>query len=205
LRARATIVILFAIGALLLAGCGQSAMAFSPQQAAIRAVTLQHGPNIVVDQNTIQIRQTVQMDKVTFVALSYRQTDDGKKSDCTMVYGIEQKALAAWAPIGGGGGCTFTEGDQAPPAEPVEFGSGTNGGSNPADPGFSYAYGLVNQDSVVKVRVIWADGQQQEVSVVNSSYLAVRAGEVHAEKVEGLNVNGDLVYGNDPAPAPGKW
>ncbi len=91
-------------------------------------------------------------------------------------------------------GCSGIVNGQPEPERPVESGGGQTGSSEPSDPGYSFAFGKVNQPDIIKIRVTWIDGKQAEASLVNSSYLFVRAGQGADHKVEGLNDQGNIVF-----------
>ncbi len=191
---------------LFLAGCISGPnMAFTPEQVAIRGVIDQHGSGAVVDQSSVQIRQSLPMDRNTFVVVSFTQMEGDRKDKCLFVYHLIRNIIGAWQPRSGGGGCsgTFIGGPEQP-GQSVEIGGGQSGSTGPGDPGYSHTAGLVNQKDITKVRVTWNDGSQQEVDVINSSYIAVRTGSLINQKVEGLNADGEVVFKNERQVAPGK-
>lgn len=195
------------IFAVLLTGCLPGTMSFSPQEAALRAANDRRGFNAVVDQSSVQIRQSVSMGGRVFVMISHSQMDGGRQDKCLIVYATERSSIGTWVPRSSGGGCSGTmPGSEEPPPVPMEAMGGTGGGSNPNEPGESYTYGLVNPtetgETIVKVRVTWDDGQQQEAGIVSGSYIAVRAGSFHFQKLEGFNANGVIVHTIDIPNSP---
>ncbi len=191
---------------LFLAGCIHGPiLALTPEQAAIQAVIDQAGRRAVVDRGSVQVRQSLKLDRNTFVVVSFSQMESDRKDKCLFVYQIIQNSLGTWQPGSGGGGCSGTTiGQPEPPGQPIEVGGGQSGSRGPGDPGYSHTAGMVNLNDITKVRVTWNDGSQQEVNVINSSYIAVRAGDIRFQKVEGLNSDGEVVYSNELPVAPGK-
>ncbi len=170
-------------------------MGFTPEQTALRAVTEQQGSRAVVDESTVQVRQSLQLDRNTFVVVSFSQMQSEGKGKCLFVYHVARNSIGAWQPRSGGGGCTVAmSGQPEQPDQPVEIGGGQTGSTGPGDPGYSHVAGMVNQKDITKVRVTWNDGGQQEVNVINSSYITVRAGSLNFQKVEGLNADGEVVF-----------
>jgi hypothetical protein len=194
----------FLLFAILLAGCAPGVMSYSPEQAAVRAITEPGDPNMVIDRGSVKVHQSAPLGGSTFVVVSFSGSDGKRVDKCTYVYETQQMGIGTWAPQGGGGGCTGIQpGEAEPPQETLQVGAGT-GSNGPNDPGHSYVYGLVrpteNGELIVKVRVTWQDGQMQELNVINSSYLAVRAGDLLYQKIEGLNESGEVVHTVDAPP-----
>ncbi len=192
---------------LFLAGCSISGpiMTVTPEQAAIRAAVERPGNHAVVNQGSVQVRQSVQFDRYTFVVLSFNQIEDNRKDTCTFVTQTFRNALGRWQPSSSGGGCSgMPIGQPEPPKMPVEAGGGQSGSAGQGEPDYSHTAGLVNRNDIAKVRVTWNDGSQQEADVVNGSYIVVRTGRFNNQKIEGLNADGEVVYSNDPLVAPGK-
>lgn len=188
-----------------LAGCG--GMGFSPEQMAVRQAVESGPPDGIVDTETIQVLQTVEMNGKIFVMVSFNETVKNRKDECLFVYGFERSPLCAWVTSSGGGGCSGQVGGDPAPAQPIsQIGLNmSSGGGKPTDPGYSSIRGLVNSDVIVTVRITWKDNTVQEVEVINGSFLAVRAGQVDWIDVEGLNQNGAVVYDHQsPSAAPGK-
>ena len=191
--------------AVLLSGCGRSGMAFTPQQAVVSSIMERTQPGSIVDQSSVQVRQSQELSGHTFVMISYNQTIENRNESCLMMYEVRRSSLGTWVPGSGGGGCQGRIGGGDPaPEQAVEIGSGQSGSSGPDDPGFSNVNGLVHQEGIVKIRITWHDGSTQEVDVINGSYLALRAGEYQMTKVEGLSQDGDVLFTYSNEIAPGK-
>ncbi len=180
--------------------------AFSPEGAATNFAARVMGLNATVIPESFQVRQKIEWTRqTTMIMVSFDRLIDGRQESCLMTYETRRGPLGLWSAGGGGGGCSAPV-DQAGmnPRQAMDVGGGNNGGSNPADPGFSYVNGLVYQDDIVQVRVTWEDGQQQAVKVINKSYLALRAGQFAWKNVEGLNAAEEVVFGQALEIAPGK-
>lgn len=191
---------------LILTGCVPPGSAFSPENAAANFATQTMSFNATIISESIQVRQKIEwIDQTTMVMVSFDRLIDGRQESCLMTYETRRGPLGFWTAGGGGGGCGSPI-DQAgfDPSQPLDIGGGQNGGSTPADPGFSYVNGLVYQDDIQLVRVTWDDNQQQTVQVINESYLALRAGQFSWQAVEGLNAAEEVVFGQTMETAPGK-
>lgn len=191
---------------LLLTGCVPPGSAFSPENAAANFATRTMGFNATIISESVQVRQKIEWtDRTTMVMVSFDRLIDSRQESCLMTYETRRESLGMWSAGGGGGGCTSQIGQAGfDPGQPLDVGGGQNGGSTPADPGFSYVNGLVYQDDIQRVRVTWDDGQQQTVEVTNKSYLALRAGQFGWQAVEGLNAAEEVIFGQTMETAPGK-
>jgi hypothetical protein len=193
--------------ALIAVGCipGEG-VTFSPEQAGIRAATGQFGDHGVVNPDSVVLRQMQKFDNKTFVMVSYERAIDGRIEKCTMMHEVRQTPIGTWTSGSGGGGCSGRVfGDDEPmPEAGLEIGGGSSSGGGPLDSGYSHVNGLVNQSDIATVRAIWEDGTTSEAPVVNNSYLIFRPGTVGFTTVQGLNENGDVVFGFEPEIAPGK-
>lgn len=190
---------------LLMGGCTLGQASYSPQAAALRGLSDGNNPMGLVDQSSLLVRQSVAIGSKVFVMVSFSERVENRLDKCLFVQEIERSGVGAWIVRSGGGGCSGNAGGENPPPVPVEVGTGTSGSSGPNDPVYCWAYGLVNQTDITKIRVTWNDGQQQEVAVINSSYLAIRAGDFRLQNIEGLNTSGEVVYTSEQQAAPGKY
>ena len=73
----------------------------------------------------------------------------------------------------------------------------------------SYVYGFVNDPEIVTVVITWEDQGEQAVEVTpaanpGGSYLALRAGDIHLEKITGLDAAGKELTSFQIQLAPGK-
>lgn len=178
---------------LLLTACSPGAPmpALTPEQAAIQAFTRTNRVGVVVDQASIKVLQRVDALGKTFVIITNNHQDQAKIYSCIWLYEAHKAELGSWRLGSGGGGCS----EQAlARKQPIQIAGGTQGGTNPADPGICYAFGLVNQKDIARVRVTWEDGQVQEVPVMNSSYVSLRAGNISTTRIEGQNQQGKIVF-----------
>jgi len=75
-------------------------------------------------------------------------------------------------------------------------GSGSSWG--PGEVAWSKVYSLVTDPAVIEMRVTWSDGVTETVSVVNESFLIVRAGRASVERVEVLDAAGTVVAADPP-------
>lgn len=186
----------------LLTAC--SAFSFSPETAALSAVKESYDhQDALLDANSLMVLQSHRADDYAVVLLSYKSTHAGSGiNDCMSMYHVEKSRLGGWFAGSGGGSCS--SGRTAEDIPPVDVGGNRMGSSGPDDPGFSAVYGAVNQEDIASVQILWNDDQQQEVPVVNASYLAFRDGEFDYQTVKALDSDGQVVYEYSPQIAPGK-
>ncbi len=197
------ILLIFMIFSGMLAGCAAGGVAYSPQEATLRNVNAGDIPGLVVDANSVQVRASMKMDNRVFVMASYSGRIDNQPNKCVAVYENQRSVIGTWFSSSSGSGCSGVQGGEEPPPAPFESNGGSTG-SNPNNPmsGYSYAYGLVNQAEITKIRVTWADGQQQEVGVTNGSFLAVHTGVTQQRKIEGINDKDEVLHTIDIPPMP---
>jgi hypothetical protein len=197
--------VLFLLLSLIVVGCSpRGGVAFSPEQAAVQgAVAMMQNPGII-DQSSIVVRQTVSINDKTFVMVSYERSIEGRQEKCTSMHEVRKSPFGSWYSGSGGGGCSGQIGGPPEPLAGLEMGGGSSGSSSPTDPGYSYVYGLVHQEDIASARVTWDDETTMEGPVVNGSYIVIRTGTVQYRKVEGLNAEGEVVFGSELGIAPGK-
>jgi hypothetical protein len=180
---------------LLLSGCN---MIFSPEQAAIRAA-LESQMRVQPNPATIRVLQSQPWGDNVVILLTYQAVDQsGQTSECLMMYETQRNMLG-WIAGSGGGGCGPTGED----GQALGIGAGQHGASDGI--GLSHVTGLVYDDNISIVDVVWDDGERQRVEVVNDSYLALRVGRYMWAELQGVNEDGDVIYTHQNAPpAPGK-
>lgn len=183
---------------LTLTGC-QALMSLTPEQVAIQAVMEQNRPDVQVDQQTIQVLQSQAWGEGRLVLVAYQQVERNRpRTQCLQMNEID-RPRGRWAAGNSSAGCTPIGGSP----DPLDVGSGTSSGSD--RPGLSYVSGNVNDPAIVAVEVVWADGEVQQVDVINSSYLAAREGVLSPVEVRGLDTDGNVIYSSQTGvPAPGK-
>jgi hypothetical protein len=183
------------VALLFLGGCS---LTFSPEQAAIQTVLesqIRPQPN----PSTVRVLQSQPWEDGVVVLLTYQAVDQsGGVFECLSMYQT-QRSILGWMGGSGGGGCGPAGGDD----QPLGIGAGQQRGSQGI--GLSHVRGLVYNEDISMVDVVWDDGESQRVEVVNNSYLALRAGAHTWAELQALNANGEVVYTrqNGP-PAPGK-
>ena len=202
----------FLLSALLLSGCsiaystigGQGAA--TPERAAMDAVVRNQGGGLVVDQTTVHVLQTQQLqENFALVQVAFQGVRNGRDQEqCLGTQGTVRTSRGDWVTSGGGSGCAPVGQTSG---QPLDFGQGSNSaGGIPGDPGYTEVNGLIFDPAILAVRVTWEDGQVQQASVANGAYLAARVGEGHRfTLIEALDESGDVVYTYPaPNPAPGK-
>jgi hypothetical protein len=191
---RSRLVAAFLLVTVLLTAC-----AFSPEQAAIRAL-LEAPRTMQVKPATIRVLQTQSLgDEVNILILFNATQENGQVSQCLFLYEAYESRPVGWVIDGSGGGCGPVGGS----GESIGIGAGQHSGSG--RPALSHVKGLVHQASIQAVEVIWDDGEHQHVEVVNDSYLAVRGGLHEYVQLQALNEKGEVICTHDnPPPAPDK-
>lgn len=190
--------------AMLLPGC-MGREAFSAEDAAMKFGIENMREGAVVDQETVVIRQVREMDETTkYVLFSFDRQMNNRQERCLMLYETHRNPFGMWYSGSGGGGCGGPVDGAAEEIPAIDSGGGSSAGSD--DPlGTSQAYGIVNDDKIVKVRVTWDDGAIFDADLVNSSYLIMRDGQFQTTMIEGLDADGAVVERVDwGRPAPGK-
>ncbi len=191
---RSRLVAAFLLVTVLLTAC-----AFSPEQAAIRAL-LEAPRTMQVKPATIRVLQTQSLgDEVNILILFNATQENGQISQCLFLYEAYESRPVGWVIDGGGGGCGPVGGS----GESIGIGAGQHSGSG--RPALSHVKGLVYQANIQAIEVAWDDGEHQRVEVVNDSYLAMRGGLHEYVQVQALNEKDKVIYTHDnPPPAPGK-
>ena len=197
--------LLFLIAFLLLLALPACAgLAFSPEQAAMNAVRGNLDTNVSMVVNSLIVHQSVKArDDLYVVIMSFKQIR-ANSGDETCLYTYEiAKQGPIWGPNSGGGGC-WTQNIVNGLPEDIQIGSSQSTSNQPGDAGFSQAYGLVTNPEIVKVKVNWDDGQQEELAVSESTFVSYRFGLFDMVSLEGLNEKGEVIYTSNPQVAPGK-
>lgn len=185
-----------------LTACGS--FGFSPELSAMSAVRSTIDSNAKMVDNSLVVHQSVKArDNLYVVIMTFNQVRAGTGDEtCLYTYEIEKRNLG-WSPNSGGGSCWTQDIDTGLP-EDIQIGSSQSSSNQPGDPGFSQAYGWVTNPEIVKVRVTWNDGQQEELSVTDSTFVAFRFGLLTLQNLEGLNENGQAIYSYNTQAAPEK-
>ncbi len=102
--------------------------------------------------------------------------------------------LTGWIAGSGVGSCTERGNETTDASDPLHLSGGTQSRADQKKPPISHVLGRVNDPAIVKVRVVWKDGQSQEAQVVSSSFVVIRAGGVEMKSAEGLNAENAVVY-----------
>jgi hypothetical protein len=191
---------------ILLSGCIPGTMSITAEQAAVNIAlqSMSGMPGTVINQNSIQVRQSQAIDNRKFVLLTFSRSVQGRIEDCVGTYEVSRTNLGVWRSESGGSGCKGSIGGAAEPEEPMEIGGGRTGQSGPNDPGYSNVNGIAHNKDIVKVRITWNDAVVHEIDVINGSFLLVRPGEYSMAKIEGLDSSGNTVHKVEPQVAPGK-
>lgn len=190
-------VVLFALGGLALGGC-----VFTPEQAVLREI-LQAGGSWADTQtqpDTLSVLQRQQQGEEVIYLVTYQAIrSSGELSECLALYQVQRRGFQ-WQITAAGAGCGPAGGD----GKPISVGSGRHGGVG-SRPGLSHASGLIYDQAVKAVDVVWDDGEAQAAEVANDSYLVLRSGLYEVAAVQALNGEGETVYTYErQPPAPGK-
>jgi len=185
----------------ILAGC--QGIAFSAEAAAQQQIFRTPLNDFQIDPTTYQVLQTNELGDTKLILASFQGTrlNSGRET-CLFLYETF-RMMAGWVAGSGGGGCSNEIPD--PETRPVSIGVNRSSGRDQNDPGHSTVSGLIFQDDIDSVQVTWSDGQQQEASISNHSFLAARAGNLDFAKIEVLDTQGNIVFTEESrTPAPGK-
>jgi hypothetical protein len=190
-----------ALLALLLASC--SAMAFSPEQAAVEGVQHGSGPDFTINENSIQVLQTQQAGESTLVVVYFTGSRMGRAEECLYLQETFRNRLGGWSMSSGGGGCS--SGPQGEGAISIGGSISSRAGDGTGNHGISGVYGMVYDPQVTSVQVTWADGEVQSSPVVAGSYVVSRPVQMEYTLVEALDEQEQVIYENGFDIAPGKW
>jgi hypothetical protein len=183
---------------LLLAACGPL-LNFTLERAAVQEALNFSEPNLPVDPDSIQVLQTQEQGEITLVVVSLQRGRETAMPDkCLAMYEVRRTALG-WMTVSGGTGCGPIGGNRSA----LDVSSGGAHQSN--ESASSHVTGLVREPLITFVEVTWADGEVQQVPVVNGSYLAWREGVSNPVKILGLDAEDQVIYTWETSvPAPGK-
>lgn len=176
---------------LLLSGC--KGISVSPEDAAIKMLLEETTAGMLVDRDSLEVRQTVNVDKgQVIVMLSFQGTrPELGPVTCLYTYQTLQR-MPGWIAANGGGGCQQDQPDQQ--LQAMEVMGGHYSGRRPEDPGYTQLFGSVHHPDIVKVLITWDDNQITEVEVVNDTIITLRTGDFFIKKVDGLNARDQIVY-----------
>jgi hypothetical protein len=185
---------------ILLTGC--QGLAFSAEGAALNQISQGSMPEFSIEPGSARVLQNVEVGDTRVVLVEFRGVSAKiGPQNCLFEYQAIRR-FGGWATSGGGGSCSN---EQLDPQQQLTVGSSINGGDGVTDPGMSSVGGLVLNDAISKVIVTWSDGQEQEASLANHTYLAARQDQIEYSKIEAFDSEGNLVFNlEQPAPPPGK-
>lgn len=176
---------------LLLSSC--KGISVSPEDAAIKMLLEETTEGMLVDRDTLEVRQTIDVDDSQAIVMLSFQGTRPELGPVTCLYSYQTlQRMVGWMAANGGGGCRQNQSDQQP--QELEVMGGHYSGQRPQDPGYTQLYGYVHNPDIVKVLVTWDDNQMTEVDVVNATIITVRTGGFMMKEVEGLNAYGQIIY-----------
>jgi hypothetical protein len=165
---------------------------FTPERAAGQAALEENLPEFLVDAGSIHILHSQAWGQSRLVLVSFLGLRrKNQVNTCLFIYEVVKGSLG-WV-AGNGGGCTPPENNK----DPLDV----FGGSHGQDSRFtSYTYGWINQGEITAAEVTWEDGETQQVSAVNRTYLAIRDGNHRYNTVKGLDTTGQILFTAEPTP-----
>lgn len=181
---------------ILISGCAGAA--FSPETVAVNGLRNNPLPNFVLEPNSVQALQSISLPNATFVLLSYagKTKDTGESQTCLWTYQIQRNFLGALQGGSGGGSCAVEPSDPNETPISITWGQGTVGG--PVNSSYSDVSGKVFRGDVRQIRVTWSDGMVQPLSVIQKSYMSVRAGMFEMQQIDVFDPEMKLVYTFNP-------
>ncbi len=178
---------------LLLTGCQGTGSASAEQAAALQFV--KNPPaGAVIDPGSIEVLQSQPFEGSTYVVLSYERMWNNRDEACLMMTETHHEPLFGWIAGSGAGACAERGSETTNASDPLHLSGGIHSRADQKRPPISHVLGRVNDPAIVKVRVVWKDGQSQEAQVVGSSFVIIRAGGVGMKSAEGLNSENTVVY-----------
>ena len=165
--------------------------AASPQAAATRALMEGSTKGMVVDQMTLEVSQTLDIDPNQSIVVLAFQAADSRHGPVTCLYTYQTlRRWYGWTAANGGGSCRPDI-----PEQQQEFNifSGHYSGALPKDPGYTQVYGYIDNPHIVKVRITWDDNQVTEATVINGTAISVRSGGWMMKFAEGLDQQDQVI------------
>lgn len=177
---------------LFLAGC-QGAGSASAGQAAAQSIIKNPPAGAAIDPGSIEVLQSQEFEDSTYVLVSYQRIWNDRNEKCVAMYETHRDVITGWTAGSGAGSCTERK-DLENASGPMHLSGGTHFRKDQNKPDISHVLGRTNTPDIVKVRIVWKDGQSQEARVVNNSFFAIRTGKVELKTAEGFNEKGTKVY-----------
>jgi hypothetical protein len=170
-------------------GCG-SMLNFTPERAAVEALLgppeLTGRPENIVP-GSVKVAQTQDWQDSSMVVVTFNATEtEIGVEDCLYLFQVT-RIHSEWAANHVGGGCwtAVFRGELFQQSLQQSWGSD--------EPGKSWVFGLVYDDRIVSLDILWEDGERAPVAVVNGTYFWPREGVHETVMVRSLDENGDLV------------
>jgi len=165
--------------------------AASPQAAATRALMEGSTKGMVVDQTTLEMRQTLDVDQSQSIVVLAFQAADSRQGPVTCLYTYQTLHFwYGWTAANGGGSCRADIPEQQ---QDFNIFSGHYSGSRPKDPGYTQVYGYIDNPQILKVRITWDDNQVTEAAVINGTAISVRSGGWMMKFAEGLDQQDQVI------------
>lgn len=184
-----------------LSGCGP--VTFTPEAAAVQAVTGSHVANFNVDPQSIVVTQSATVGETVIVQVKFSGVrPQSGREDCLGIFEVVKSRFGSWTAQGSGIGCAAGR----PPVDEMPFSVGvtTFGGRQPNEPGYTIASGEVFDERVTTVRLTWADGTALDAPVANQTFMGIRMGEIPALNFDAVDQDGNIISSSSIGTAPGK-
>lgn len=145
-----------------------------------------------INPNTVEAIQQVKINDKVLVLVQYSgQRIDGNSELCEMLLEIEKQLFNQWKANGGSGLChDINDSDNTVPISIVS----SYGTTIPFEREYSTAFGFLRNEQITKVVVTWEDGLVEPANVSERTYLTVREGGFHVEKIETYNDLGETIF-----------
>lgn len=171
----------------------------SLEETAVRHVKEMMEAGFLIDPNTVESIQQVEINDITLVLVQYSgHRIKGEVELCEMVLETQKTILNKWKARSGAGLChKINDPSNIIPITVVS----SYGTSTILDRGYSTAFGYLRNEQITRVMVTWEDGLVQPASVSARTYLTAREGGFYVAKIETYNNLGENVYTSQIIPA----
>ncbi|QRN84230.1 hypothetical protein JR338_05680 [Chloroflexota bacterium] len=178
-------------------GCSKQLQIFisSPEEIATRYIQENREDGFTVTIDSVKSIQTIEHNDAALILVQYDGERQGVGQEkCEVVLEVKHNSIAGWKINNGAGLCHEINNSENP--APITVVSSWGYSSLFGDR-YSTVFGYVCDPQIVKVAVMWDDGQEQAVEVYMSTYFIVRNGESHMTTITAYDAQGEIVFTED--------
>ena len=167
----------------------------TPEEIAINLAKETDWENFIVSEDSMEAIQTISVHRQDLVLVRFRvEYPEGGVEVCEMLYAIQKFPIYKTKSNTSSGLCHETD-DYSNPVPIMVVSSWER--TSFFQPAYSTIYGYVRNPDVSKIKITWEDGDSQIIEVKESSYMAVRDGQVAPSKIEVFNRANEIIFTNN--------